>query len=195
MPLPAHGRGGLTMRRVRICLGFLAGLAAALAAGLATAADLPLAAFFGTWQGSAVSESEISANFRLTSRDIGVTVKPAGGGFALEWTTVQRQRGTPGNPDAELKRTSLAFVPAERPGIWRAEGNADPIAAGQPYAWAHIDGRALVVKSLQILPSGRSELQVYRRSLTDLGMELEFVRMVDGEPARTARGRLVKVAN
>jgi len=64
----------------------------------AMAADLGIAAFEGVWKGNAVSESEVSANFQLTSRDIDVTVRSdSSGGFTIVWNTVQRQKGDP-NP-------------------------------------------------------------------------------------------------
>lgn len=166
-----------------------------LAAWPAMAADLPVSAFFGEWRGSALSESRISVHFSLTPRDIGVLVRPAGGdGFALTWSTVQRQKGDPSNPVEELKSTTVEFQPA-RPGVWRAAGAQDPAASGAPYLWAHVDGQTLVVTGLQIGPDGGHELQVYRRTLSGSGMALEFTRIVDGEPVRTAEGRLVKIAN
>lgn len=165
-----------------------------LAAAPAMAADLPVSAFFGEWRGSALSESRISVHFSLTPRDIGVVVRPAGDGFALTWSTVQRQKGDPNNPVEELKSTTVEFQPA-RPGVWRAVGAKDPAASGEPYIWAHVDGQTLVVSGLQIGADGRHELQIYRRTLSGSGMTLEFTRIVDGEPVRTAEGRLVKIAN
>ncbi|HZD26827.1 MAG TPA: hypothetical protein VE631_11235 [Alphaproteobacteria bacterium] len=164
------------------------------AAPPARAADaVKLAAFAGKWQGSAVSESDISSRFRLTSRDIDVEIRPTGDGFDLKWQTVQRQKGEPGNPEEVLKASSLSFVQV-RPRLWRAIGNADPVESGAPYAWAHLSGQTLTVSSLQIYPDGRHEVQVYKRTLDGNGMQLEFTRAVEGEPVRTAKGRLVKVA-
>ena len=163
-------------------------------AGPARAADLNIAAFFGQWQGNAVSESAISLYFQLTSRDIGVTMKPSDDGFTLTWNTVRRQKGDPNNPAEELKSTTVRFR-AERPGVWRSVDTRDPLSSGAPYIWAHIRERTLVVNAMQINADGGYEVQVYRRTLSGTGMELEFVRVVDGEPVRTARGRLIKIAN
>ena len=41
---------------------------------------------------------------------------------------------------------------------------------------------------------GGFEMQIYRRTLSGLGMALEFVRLDDGETVRTAKGRLIKYA-
>ena len=165
-----------------------------LASAPAQAADLPIAAFFGDWRGNAISESQVSVNFSLTPRDIGVAVRPAGQGFALTWNTVQRQKGDPANPQEELKGVTVEFQPV-RPGVWRAGPAQDPVDAGQPYLWAHMDEQTLVVTGLQVRPDGGHELQIYRRTLSGGGMALEFSRSVDGQPVRTAKGRLVKIAN
>jgi hypothetical protein len=161
----------------------------------AFAADLGIAAFQGVWRGNAVSESEISANFQLTSRDIDVTVRTdTGGGFAIVWNTVQRQKGDPNNPREELKSTEMQFTPA-RPGVWRAAANGDPLDSAAPFAWAFVKDRTLHIVRLQIYADGRHETQIYRRTLSGTGMTLEFVRNVDGEQVRWVSGRLIKVAN
>lgn len=172
----------------------IAGLIMLLLAGPAAAKDIAIAAFFGVWEGNAVSESDISLYFRLTSRDIGVEVRPAGDGFALTWKTVQRQKGDPGNPTEELKSTTTTYR-LVRPGVWAAEGNGDPLTASEPYSWAYVRDNALVVKSMAIRADGSHEMQIYERVLTGTGMELKFTRLQDGTAVRSARGRLIKVAN
>ncbi|MBL6952370.1 MAG: hypothetical protein ISR50_07040 [Alphaproteobacteria bacterium] len=160
----------------------------------ALAADVGIAAFQGVWRGNAVSESQISANFKMTSRDIDVTVRTdADGGFAITWNTVQRQKGDPNNPREELKSTKMQFTPA-RPGVWRAAANADPLDSPAPFAWAFLKDRTLHIVSLRIYADGRHETQTYRRTLSGTGMALEFIRDVDGEQVRRASGRLIKVA-
>jgi hypothetical protein len=157
------------------------------------AADLPITAFTGKWQGTAISESDISVNFKLTSRDIGVEVRPDGNGFTIVWITVQRQKGDPNNPREVLKSTEMSFDQV-RAGVWQASGNADPLASQAPYAWAHITGNTLTINALLIYADGRHEIQMYRRSLSGSGMALEFTRTVEGEPVRRASGRLIKIA-
>ena len=63
------------------------------------------------------------------------------------------------------------------------------------YAWARIKGQTLTVHTLVIREDGGYDMQVYNRTLTALGMELEFVAFRDGEERRNASGRLVKVGN
>ncbi len=167
-------------------------MALLLLASPARAKDLNIAAFFGTWQGNALSESEISANFQLTTRDIGVKIAGDSNGFTITWKTVQRQRGDPKQPSERLKQTSMQFQQL-RQGVWKARNAGDPLASGAPYAWAHIERQSRVISVLQIYADGGHEVQVYRRSLANGMMHLTFTRSVDGEQVRTAKGRLVKI--
>ena len=161
----------------------------------ARATDVGIAAFQGVWQGNAISESEFSTNFRLTSRDIDVTVRTdTGGGFAIVWNTVQRQKGDPNNPREKLKSTEMQFAPV-RQSVWRATANGDPLNSAAPFAWAFVKDHTLHIVSLQIYADGQHETQTYRRSLSGTGMALEYIRNVDGEQVRRASGRLIKVAN
>ena len=158
----------------------------------AVAADLDIGAFQGVWRGNAVSESDISLNFQLTSRDIDVTVRSdSSGGFTIVWNTIQRQKGDPNNPREKLKSTKMQFAP-QRAGVWRGVGIGDPVNSATPYAWAYIKDRSLTIVTMQIYADGRHETQIYRRALSGMGMTLEFVRNVDGEQVRQASGRLVK---
>lgn len=174
--------------------GLLAIAAIAIAATTAAAEDLDIAAFLGKWQGHALSESDISVDFQLTRRDIDVDIKARGSGFKLTWNTVQRQRGDPDKPIEKLRSTTIDFREV-RTGVWRDVNARDPLGAPQPYAWARIDGRTLVVTVLQIEADGSDELQIYRRTLSGGLMELQFIRIVDGHQVRTARGRLGRVAD
>lgn len=181
-----EGMKGMRMTRFAIAAAFLA------LAVTPVAADVSIKAFYGEWVGTAVSETEQSVTFALTVRDIGVAIKPVeGGGFALTWSTVQRQKGDPNAPTEELKSTTVAFVPAGAPNLWRAAEQVDPINGGTLY-WAALDGQTLTVNGLAVDERGRAEIQIYRRTLTVQGMELEFVRIVGGEIVRSAKGKLTK---
>ena len=158
-------------------------------------AEVTIKAFYGEWVGTAVSETEASVTFALTVRDIGVTVKPTdGGGFALTWSTVQRQKGDPNKPTEELKSTTVEFIPAGAANLWRAKDPADPVNGGTLY-WADLEGQTLTVNGFAVDDRGRAEIQVYKRTLTLNGMELDFVRVVDGQVVRRASGKLTKFSN
>ena len=159
-----------------------------------SAGNLGITAFEGVWQGNAISESSISTNFRLTSRDIDIIVRGTDdGGFNITWNTVQRQKGDPNNPRAKLKSTSMQFSPV-RNSVWRSNKNNDPVSLPTPYAWAFIKDRTLEIVTVQIYKDGNHETQIYRRTLSGTGMTLEFSRTLSGKPVRSASGRLVKVA-
>ncbi len=156
-------------------------------------AEAGIAAFFGTWKGSGLSESEVSSNFHMSVRDLEVIVKSAGsGGFEITWSTVQRQKGDPKNPTEVVKGTTLALMPSGN-GMWRA-GDGDPMADGQ-LAWARIEDNTLILSTFRVTEDGHGEYQVYKRTLNGMGMELDFSRIVDGEQVRTAKARLTKFSN
>lgn len=161
----------------------------------ASAQDLSIKAFNGIWRGSALSESNISVHFRVTARDLDVEIRPFGaGGFTVRWATILRQKGDPNAPVETLKETQVAFNPDKtRRKVWTAATQGDPIA-GESLYWARLEAQTLTVYSLGIAEDGSSELQIYRRSLNGLGMQLEFNRSVDGEAVRSARGKLIKFA-
>ena len=177
-----------------VVLAVLAVLAGFSHAAAAQGRAVDIAAFYGQWTGSGVSESEISLYFRLTTRDLDVEVRPAGAGFEIAWTTVQRQRGDPTNPTPERKATVIRFAPTGRPNIWRAVDSSDPLI-DERYAWARIKEQTFTVHTLAINGEGGYDMQIYQRTLTPFGMKLEFVAFRDGEERRSASGRLVKVGN
>lgn len=156
--------------------------------------DVSASAFQGHWQGSGVSESEVSINFRMTARDLDVVITPTGDGFSLAWTTVQRQKGDPSKPNVVRKGSEIVFQRSGRPGVWQDAQSARG-KAGDRYAWSRIEDNTLITQIVEIDDEGRSDLHVYRRTLSGSGMALEFRRLVDGELVRTVDGKLIKIAN
>jgi len=174
------------------------GVIGAITIGIPRAADaetVAIDAFFGVWHGNAISESEISANFRLTSRDLNVEIRPApeqAGAFTLEWTTVRRQTGDPSKPKETIKAQTATFLPAGKPNVWKAEDSDDPLGAG--YVYARVHEQTLTVYSVEAAADGSLEVQIYNRTLSGLGMELTFTRLIDGQQIRSVKGRLIKFA-
>jgi len=167
-------------------------VASIFALGAAAQEDkpLPIDAFKGEWRGNAISESEVSVYFQVTARDVIVRVTPQGEDrFDLMWATVLRQEGDPNNPTEELKDTTISFE--KRGNVWWGVDSGDP-AKGEQLQWAKIEGNTLVVSLFTVTERGDSELQTYRRSLSDMGMTLSYSRIQDGKLVRTAKGRLVK---
>jgi hypothetical protein len=179
----------------RLLAGLLFGIAVLSSAAQAQSTkDVPINAFYGKWIGSGVSQTEESIAFAYTHRDLNVTINPVGNGFSVAWVTVQRQKGDPNKPTETRKATTMTFVPIGRPNVWRATGSLDPMG-GSAYSWARLKGQTLTLHSFQVQPDGSYELQVYERTLTGLGMQLEYSRILDGETTRTVRGQLTKFAD
>ena len=158
------------------------------------AEQLSIEAFYGNFQGSGIARTDASDYFGLTLRDFDVTVRPEGAGISISWTTVLRQGGDPDNPDVRRKSNSVVFVPSDLPGVYRAAESGDALA-GQPLAWAYVRGYTLTVHSLVVLDSGDYVMQTYNRTLSDMGMALEFISVENGETARRVEGRLTKRAD
>jgi hypothetical protein len=161
----------------------------------AVSADLSIKALYGTWSGSGLARNEESDYFGLTVRDLDVAIRPAGKGFMLSWTTVLRQGGDPKKPNVKRKSESVTFVPSGRAGIYvPTAGAGDPVLQGRS-TWAYVHGQTLTVNSISVLDDGGFELQRYDRTLTDLGLELDFLSVREEGVARRVTGRLTKQAN
>ena len=184
------------MRRALLlfCLGLVvSGLAILAAPGGATAVDdISFDAFYGKWKGNAVAEEPPGAFLGFTSRDLDIAIGPKGDGFNLNWTTIIY----PEEEGKEVRRrnASIDFVPSDKVGVFRAVGLEDPHSPNG-YVWARIEGQTMRVNSLTIDERGRYTIQVYKRTLTGRGMELDFVSITEDLPQRTVKGRLVKFAN
>ena len=189
-----YGRGRTQeLRRTLFPLLFgLVVLANANANAAGAVDDVSFDAFFGQWQGNAVAEEPPGAFFGFTSRDLDIVIGPKGAGFNLSWTTIIY----PEDEGEEVRRrnASIDFLPSDKAGVFRAAGLEDPHGEGG-YVWARIEGQTMRVNSLTIDARGRYTLQVYKRTLTGGGMELDFVSIQEDEPLRTVKGRLIKVAN
>jgi hypothetical protein len=160
----------------------------------ASAQDLPLGAFFGSFKGGGVAENRDSLYFGVTVRDLDVTIQPEGQGFKVDWATIIRSGGDPNNPNIKRKTQSATFLATDKPGVYRATDLADPLQGGK-YAWARIKKQTLYVYALLIGDDGRYDMQMYERTIKPSGMDLVFHRIRDGEPMRTVKGKLIKYSN
>ncbi len=174
-------------------IGFLAAMVLVFGTPLARAADLPVSAFYGTWQGSGVAENADSLFFAMTTRDFDVVIEEASDGFTVTWTTVIRSGGDPNNPDIRRRQSSLTFEPADRPGVYESTDSGDPLEGGV-LSWARVRENTLSIHQMTLNDSGGFELTTYDRTITDVGMELSFRRLRDGEQVRTVTGRLIKIS-
>ncbi len=163
-------------------------------AAIAGAADISLKAFEGLWEGTAVSETDISASFPVTVRDLDVEIRNnPDGSFRLVWRTVQRQKGDPNNPKEIMKETERLFVPKVPGKVWHMSPADNPYDGGV-ISWAALKGQTLSVYSMTLRDSGGYDMLIYNRSLTGLNMKLDFKALRNGEVRRTASGTLIKSA-
>lgn len=149
--------------------------------------------FYGEYQGEAISDTGGDVN----KRDLRVTIAPRPDGFAVSWVSVSRRS----NGEIRRKEQEIDFIPTARTDLYRSAmhqdlfGNRIPLdpIMGDPYVWARIEDKSLIVYMLLVLEDGGYELHTYRRTLVEEGLRLEFSRIRDGEVFRTVTGTLRRV--
>lgn len=164
-----------------------------------SAAAPKLADYFGAFVGRAV-ESPLEGG-PAEERDIDIVISGyKKDGFRIDWTNVTLVDGRRDVPGVKRRPSSVIFVPGDRPGVFVESTEFNPFKLrddvqamqGQPVRWAGIDDEGLHVNAFVLLEDGRYEMQVYTRRLTDVGMELEFERVVDGRVVRRMTGQAVR---
>ena len=160
-------------------------------AGHAASADLE--AFFGDYEGEAVTDY----HGELTKRDLRVKISPTENGFTVNWISVTKR------PNGKLKRKeySIDFHPTRRDKIYRSGerkdmfGNAVPLdpLKGDPYVWARVHEDTLTVYAMHVLEDGGYEMQTYARTRIPEGLDLKYSRVRDGEVLRAVKGTLFEV--
>ncbi len=159
----------------------------------ASAADQPIDAFHGRYQGSGIAENRDSLYFGVTVRDLDVVIGPEGTGFFVQWTSVIRSGGDPASPKIKRRTQRMSFVPVPSGRMFIAQGSQNP--TGDGYAWARIAEQTLTVNVMRIGGDGGYSVQTYDRTLTGTGISLKFVNVTNGEPTREVSARLVKTSN
>jgi hypothetical protein len=177
------------------------GLAGAVASMLAFAAPAAAGAanlepFFGSY----VGEAEVK-NFGdggdVRQRDMDIVIEPyKEGGFKIHWVNVSLVDGKRAVPGVERQVQTVLFEPAEERDFFVEVAESNPFRErgetlpmrGDPVRWASLDEQGLHVYSFMVLEDGRYELQVYDRTLTDIGLDIRFQRIVDGALVREITG-------
>lgn len=177
-------------------------VAASLPAGISAAlsAEEP-EKFYGSYVGSGTAQ-RVADNI-TEQRDLDVTVEEfKNGGFTVKWITVVRgpDGGRTGD-DVKRREVEENFIPLEekedvyilapKGGLFQKAELPNPLR-GEPMRWATIEDDAMTVYSMAISDTGGSELQVYRRTLTEKGMDVSFLRMRDETVELTMNGTLVR---
>ncbi len=176
-------------------LRILAVLMALLAATGAGAQDtLPVEAFFGRWDGSAIGKSVEETTIGYGRRDLDLRISGTAEGFEITWVTVIQAQGAGADAEAQRRSTTVRFVRAS-PSTWEAEG-ADGPGTGRSHSWARLEGRSLNIYVLEIDRRGIYEVSRYERTISRTGvMDLKFTRIRDGKIVRGVTGSLLPAAD
>jgi len=166
-------------------------VALCLGAAEARADESGLEGFYGVWLGSAVTESKTETGKEVTARELYVSILESDKGFSMEWAAIRR-KGVSATEEDPIVMQVAEFVETERPGVWRSEPSEDPL--GGIYAYARLQDGTLYVYNIAVDKAGRLETQIYQRTLSPEGMQLEFRRIVDGVLVRTVKGTLTSSA-
>jgi hypothetical protein len=118
------------------------------------------------------------------------------GGFRIQWVNVTLVDGKRAAPGVERRVQTVLFEPAPDRGFFVEAAENNPFREreetrpmrGDPVRWASLDDQGLHVYSFVVLEDGRYELQVYDRTLTDIGLDIRFQRIVDGAVVRQITG-------
>jgi len=175
---------------------FAAFLLLAAPAG-ASERDAAIEDFFGTYVGNARVEDD--GEFR----DIIVAIEPAHKGFSIYTSTVIRKGPVRAVPGVKWRAETQVFVESSVPQLYQPvlresmfmERRSPNLVNGDTVAWASIRGRTLGVYAMNVLEDGHYELRVYERTLTELGMDLNFTRFSDGVAVRQLSGILARTVD
>jgi hypothetical protein len=158
-----------------------------------------LESYFGAYVGRAVDE--VPATAEPAVRDIDIVIAPyKKDGFRIEWTNVSLVDGQRDVPGVKRRVSAVIFVPAkgrdfyveaEEFNPFKERDETDPME-GEALRWAALDDHGLHVTVFVLLEDGRYEMQTYTRSLTDIGLDLTFERILDGAVVRRIVGRAVR---
>jgi hypothetical protein len=150
---------------------------------------------FGTYVG--VAEVADLATGDVRQRDMDIVIEPyRQGGFRIQWVNVSLVDGKRAAPGVERRVQTVLFEPAQGRGFFVEAAESNPFREreqtrpmrGDPVRWASLDDQGLHVYSFVVLEDGRYELQVYDRTLTDIGLDIKFQRIVDGAVMRQITG-------
>ena len=151
--------------------------------------------FFGTYVG--VAEVQDLRDDEVRRRDMDIVIEPyKRGGFKIHWVNVSLVDGKRAMPGVERRVQTVLFEPAQDRSFFVEVAEANPFRErgetrpmrGDPVRWASLDEQGLHVYSFVVLEDGRYELQVYDRTLTDIGLDIRFQRIVDGALVREITG-------
>jgi hypothetical protein len=185
--------GTMTVKSVAgwICLA----ATAMLTLGVASAVAAELRDFHGSFVGAAIASAESleGQDSELSIRNLDMSIGPAGrDGFWIDWQTLMRSEDASGMPKYRRKSSRLEFSQV-RPGVYRGPsglGDSD----SEYTSWASLSNGTLTVYELARQVDGSFSLATYRRTLTDIGLALEFTYLRNGERIRRVEAEMRRVS-
>jgi hypothetical protein len=156
--------------------------------------DAAIEDFYGAYIGEAIIEES------MQFRDIIVSIEPIRKGFSIYTSAVIRTGPKRATRDVKWRAETQSFVLTDTPHVYEpmvrksmfSEKRDPDLMAGDTLAWASIQNHTLGVYAMNVLEDGHYELRVFERTLTDLGMDISFVRYYDGVPVRELKGKLAR---
>lgn len=168
-------------------------------AGPASAAG-ELDAFMGAFVGTGIAERH---GVEAEKRDLDVMIEPyKSTGFTIRWITVMLgPDGERAGPDVRRRALEDNFIPSEdmegvfilapQGGLFTRAELPNPLK-GEPMRWASVADGTLTIYSIGISATEGTELQIYHRTLTESGMDINFLRMHDEEVELRVHGALIR---
>lgn len=181
-------------KTLRALAAILTGLLLLVFPARADGQDVTIKDFYGAYVGDAVIEGT------MQFRDIIVNIEPIRNGFSIYTSTVIRTGPKRATSDVKWRAETQSFAQTDVPHVYEPmirksmfSKKRDPnLMAGDTLAWASIRGHTLGVYAMNVLEDGHYELRVFERTLTDLGMDMSFIRYNDGVPVRELKGSLAR---
>lgn len=181
-------------KTLRALAAILTGLLLLVFPARADGQDVSIEDFFGAYVGDAMIEGT------MQFRDIIVNIEPIRNGFSIYTSTVIRTGPKRATSDVKWRAETQSFAQTDVPHVYEPmirksmfSKKRDPnMMAGDTLAWASIRGHTLGVYAMNVLEDGHYELRVFERTLTDLGMDMSFIRYNDGVPVRELKGSLAR---
>lgn len=181
-------------KTLRALAAFLTGLLLLVFPARADGQDVTIEGFYGAYVGDAMIEGT------MQFRDIIVNIEPIRNGFSIYTSTVIRTGPKRATSDVKWRAETQSFAQTDVPHVYEPmirksmfSKKRDPnMMAGDTLAWASIRGHTLGVYAMNVLEDGHYELRVFERTLTDLGMDMSFIRYNDGVPVRELKGSLAR---
>jgi hypothetical protein len=171
----------------------------ALASAAAVAQESPISPFAGVYVGAAdVYDGDGTL---VGQRDLEIIIEELGRNrFRITWTNVSLVDGRRDVPGVERRVGVATFEPGDQPNVYVQETRGSlfereediDFLEGDALRWASIEGDRMGMYSIALTEEGLLEVQSYVRTLTDIGMDLDFRRMYDGRIDRRIEGTAVR---